>query len=898
LVVGNEWRLVPQLRDAAATQNATTILTQAVVAQCLHHLFPRSRNLGMVLADLAVTGRGAFADFVAHPPRDGGPLLAAALTQLHNLGTPGVTPRLVQMAESEVLDRAYQVASFLRGQTSRGTLGWIAVSGEDDLPHRPVNVPRTPFPQHDLKVTTEGNLGPVSVQTRYAIATATDPDPLPAPRPTRERPSIAPPDLPETDRIILFLHGSDSRLEEANDLIPKLVRLPDGRPSGFTVIAMDMPGSGYCSPVDHIQVGHWNLPRWDDPEPSERLALLPFMEQFVVDFVARLSAQLGRDGLVESRVAAVMGGSLGGNLALRLARRSEGWIRNAIAWSPGSVWKMNADDVGDYAAAIALHVGVRPLIENASQLEDPQTRDVFFASAFDEKIPVKTQPDQWYRDDFPSKLQDVTNARLDRRETYTHQYRRWHWRISLEELVWTWRDPSVQNFRSRLLLGAGAADEIWPAQIFTNTRKLAGELADKAGDSFFFEHTGHSIHAERPDALARRIISFLTEEPAWTPAGRPEGVVIEKAMGVVTVMDAPTAPQRVHVFVAGNDGGLHCFYAEGGPHDPWQWVPMGKPAPSAYLDGAMGAVTVMDEPGTRQRTHVFVRSVGNLYCRCVEDSTWQWKSMGTPSPNVYVDEAMGAVTVMDGPNEPQRPHVFVSGAGDLYCRFAKGGPHDPWTWEPRGVPLPGIKIGKAMGAVTLRDKPTAAQRAHVFVTGTDGVLYCHYATGAPPAPWKWVPLGKPASGVNIDKAMGAVTVIDEATSTERARVFVTGTDGNLHCLTGEGGAWHWLHLGRPVGVSIVESMGAVTVVDNSQSPQLPHVFVRGSDLKLWCRWFDGLAWHWTPMDEPRPDVAIGPPMGAVTVMDAPDSPQRAHVFMKGSDGNLWGELWQGSNDVA
>src|SRR5207247_8237879 len=120
------------------------------------------------------------------------------------------------------------------------------------------------------------------------------------------------------------------------------------------------------------------------------------------------------------------------------------------------------------------------------QPETAASRGAFFASAFDQKIPLKTQPEQWYRDDFPWKQQYIDNARMDRRETYTRQFRDWHWRVSLEELVWSWKDPTVHDFRSRLLLGAGAADDITPANIFSNPYDVAPRLSAVDRDSFFF----------------------------------------------------------------------------------------------------------------------------------------------------------------------------------------------------------------------------------------------------------------------------------------------------------------------------------------------------------------------------------------------------------------------------
>jgi pimeloyl-ACP methyl ester carboxylesterase len=562
-MAGGELRLSQFLRDAAASSDAIKILTAAVIATYKDNLDkpipspvhgappPPVRGFGNAFADLAVTGRNAFADFKAKAPQEGGAFEAAALAELTRQKSPGVTAESVRRATTAVLDRAYRVAWFLRGATARGDLGWIAVSGEDDLPERPVNVPRTPYPQHDLTVTVPGDLGDVTVQTRYAIATAADPPTLP---PSTPRRTLPPPDaepaLPGGDRIILFINGSDSRLEEADDLIPKLVRLPDGRPSGFTVISMDLPGSGYVNPIDHTKVGAWPPAQGSLVPPFLGLgpasfSMLSFLEQFILKFVAALSTRLGQPGLVESRMAAVIGGSLGGNLALRLARRGS-WIRNAVAWSPGSIWLATAADPDrgffDRGSVYTqFQIGAVAGAHEIGQPEGLFSRSDFFRSVFDQGIPIKTQPEQWYRDDFPWKQQYIDNARMDRYETYTPQFRDWHWRVSLEELVWTWKDPTVQDFRSRLLLGAGAADDITPANIFSNTYDVATRLSAVDGDSFFFDHTGHSIHAERPQLLASRILSFLAEDPALVWPWK-----VQPAISLLLAEDpAPVWPRKV-----------------------------------------------------------------------------------------------------------------------------------------------------------------------------------------------------------------------------------------------------------------------------------------------------------------------------------------------------------------
>jgi pimeloyl-ACP methyl ester carboxylesterase len=883
-VVGQEWRLIQTLRDVAQSKNATSILIEAAMAQCQQLVTPSAPNLGMAFAELAVTGQAAFADFASTLPQDFGPVFLAAQARLAALGGPFPLAQQLPMAMQAVLDRAYQVAWYLRAQTSRGDLKWIAVSGEDDLPHRPVNVPGTMFPQCDLSFTVPGDMGAIPVRTRYAIATATSPVPTPVALAQRSLPAAFQPALPPNDRIILFIHGSDSRLEEANDLIPKLVRLPDGGPSGFSVISMDLPGSGYGNQLDHKAVGPWTaltLPAvWPIPAVgigSVTSSLLPFLENFIVNFVGALSMQMGQPGLVESRLAAVMGGSLGGNLALRLARRPEAWLRKAVAFSPGSVWNAKGLD----PSAAMLQAAVKLAIPSVGLPEDPTSRDQFFAAAFDQKIPDKTQPDQWYRDDWPSKMQYITNARLDRREIYTPQYRSWHWRVSIEELLWSWQVPAVQNFQSHVLLGAGSDDDILPARIFTNTQGLAGQLGGTKGDTFFFDNTGHSIHAERPDALARKIVAFLADglEGSWLNMSKPPGANIKGLVGAVTVMDTPTSPQRPYLFVECSDGNLWCRSSTG---SAWNWDNMGKPL-GANIRGLLGAVTVMDTPTSPRRPHAFVEGDDyNLWCFYWSGSAWSWLNMSKP-PGANILGLVGAVTVMDTPTSPQRPHLFVSCSdGNLWCRSSTG---STWNWDNLGKP-PVANIRGLLGAVTVMDTPTSAQRAHAFVEGDDYNLWCLYWSGSV---WSWLNMSKPP-GANIKSSVGAVSVMDTPISPQRPHLFVACSDGNLWCRWSTGSDWSWLNMGKPPVANINGPVGSVTVMDTTTSPQRPQVFVEGDDHNLWCRSSSGSAWSWLNVGKPQGANPRGL-LGAVTVMDTNTSPQRPHVFVEGDDYNLWCLWW-------
>src|SRR5207237_4857524 len=106
----------------------------------------------------------------------------------------------------------------------------------------------------------------------------------------------------------------------------------------------------------------------------------------------------------------------------------EPWLSNVVAFSPGSVWHA-AGPVGPVTPSTpsevldvgGIGIGILGAIPSVGHVEDFGSRDGFFAEAFDRKMPDKTQPDQWFRDDWPSKTQYITNTRLDRREIYTPQ---------------------------------------------------------------------------------------------------------------------------------------------------------------------------------------------------------------------------------------------------------------------------------------------------------------------------------------------------------------------------------------------------------------------------------------------------------------------------------------------
>jgi len=243
------------LRHAAQTKNARDILLRAARAyygKGGQSLAPRQRELAQAFADLAVTGRSAYQSFIDFEPlkpssltwlEDG--LRELLMKELHPghaqenppFGPP--KPEDIHWSVRQAVQRAYQVAWAIRGPEQyraehRAGLGWIAVSGEDDPPHRPVNIPSAPYPQYNMDVNVTGH----SVETRYMVASESIHD-------TRAADLSTVPTDPVPQKIdgdiILFIHGHSSHLEEAQSLIPYLHKYALKQNRSVTIIAMDLP---------------------------------------------------------------------------------------------------------------------------------------------------------------------------------------------------------------------------------------------------------------------------------------------------------------------------------------------------------------------------------------------------------------------------------------------------------------------------------------------------------------------------------------------------------------------------------------------------------------------------------------------------------------------------------
>ncbi len=101
------------------------------------------------------------------------------------------------------------------------------------------------------------------------------------------------------------------------------------------MIAFDQPSCGYSTMVPHLSVAP--MPPTSgvngvvDTSSFAGSPILDFVENAIVAFVETLVVPFGNP------ITAIVGGSLGGHKALRLAASQKDWVRNVIAWSPASV---------------------------------------------------------------------------------------------------------------------------------------------------------------------------------------------------------------------------------------------------------------------------------------------------------------------------------------------------------------------------------------------------------------------------------------------------------------------------------------------------------------------------------------------------------------------------------
>jgi pimeloyl-ACP methyl ester carboxylesterase len=242
---------------------------------------------------------------------------------------------------------------------------------------------------------------------------------------------------------LLLVTGHTSRVEEYDRLIRALR-------TRFRVIVADMPGTGYSD------------------KPARRYDLA-FYEDALIGLLDALG--VGR--------CAVAGGSLGGNLALRLAHRAPDRFVRAAAWGPGSAWP--AKRLIAWCMR-AFHLGGRPLF--------------WFT--------VRIQSRFWYAPGWRGAAHALAATFAYYREVMCPGFIRMYWGIAGDQMG-TSLFPIAGAIRRPVLLLWGDRDH--GLGMGDGVKRLARLIPDC--ELVVVKDAGHSLAAERPDLLARALAAFL-----------------------------------------------------------------------------------------------------------------------------------------------------------------------------------------------------------------------------------------------------------------------------------------------------------------------------------------------------------------------------------------------------
>jgi hypothetical protein len=291
-----------------------------------------------------------------------------------------------------------------------------------------------------------------------------------------------------------------------------------------------------------------------------------------------------------------------------------------------------------------------------------------------------------------------------------------------------------------------------------------------------------------------------------------------------------------------------------GPHPGWSgWINLGAPAGS--FQGAV--TTVARSPG-----------VCNVYARGSDNALWQkaffsaqWFNFGRHEDGGVLSSSPAAGTM--GPNHE---HIFVQGTdGQLWQKW--------WTnttgwsaWVPLGAPPVGFQGAPAV----ISRSPDVC---NVYVWGNDNALWQKAFFGS-----RWVDWTRHNDGV----LASAPAVSSQGPAHEE--VFVRGIDKQLwhKWWTSTGGWSSWLPLGTPAGGF---QGGPAAVWRNSSNG---NVYVRGADNAVWERKFEGGQWLWWERHA-NGVLTADPAVGSM-------APEHEHLFVRGTDGNLWQQWWPSGTD--
>jgi pimeloyl-ACP methyl ester carboxylesterase len=273
----------------------------------------------------------------------------------------------------------------------------------------------TPFPQRDAQV--------LGLRVRYI-------DVGPTQAPAAGAPAL------------LLIPGHTSRIEEYDGLVPVLARR-------HRVVVLDYPGSGYA----------------EKPDRAYSLALYEDVSTRLLDVLGIGAAYLA-------------GGSLGGNLVLRLGHRHPDRFPRLAPWAPGSAW--------------------RPQPRIGRAMRALRRTPLFWPI-------VWIQSRYWYGPTWPGRGAALAETFAYYREVMEPGFVRMYFEMAADQVERTLFELAPQ-IQQPVWLGWGDQDD--GANMGAGVAKLAKRMPHS--ELKVFPGARHSLAAEVPDALAASIDEFLT----------------------------------------------------------------------------------------------------------------------------------------------------------------------------------------------------------------------------------------------------------------------------------------------------------------------------------------------------------------------------------------------------
>lgn len=240
---------------------------------------------------------------------------------------------------------------------------------------------------------------------------------------------------------LLVIPGHTARIEGFAEVVPVLA-------ARHRVVLADLPGSG------------------ESDKPDRRYDL-----RLYEDTLVGLLDELGVGEAVP------VGGSLGGNLVLRLGHRFPERFRRLVLWAPGGAWT------------------ARPAL--AALIDRACGRRLFWPS-------VRIQSRFWYADDFPGRQQALDDTFAYYRRVQGPGFVRMYWGMAADQIRHSLFDIAPAIAQPTLLMWG---DQDHGAGMGKGVARLHELLPDSR--LHVFAGRRHSLEAEAPEELAATIVDHL-----------------------------------------------------------------------------------------------------------------------------------------------------------------------------------------------------------------------------------------------------------------------------------------------------------------------------------------------------------------------------------------------------